>query len=184
MSRLPELTRDQIAPGHRAIWDRIAGTRGGVWGPYQPLMHVPQLAERVAAVGEYLRFQGLLSGSDRELAILASAREAGSQYEWAIHEPFARAEGTSEAAIETVRSKGLLDKLTEREKLIVEVVRSLCRNHSISDETFERAITKLGREHTVELIGIVGFYNLLALVLHGFAVPLPEGANSGFTDPE
>ena len=183
MSRLPELTREQIAPGHRPIWDRIAGTRQGVWGPYQVLMHVPPLAEPVAAVGEYLRFHGMLPGADRELAIITAARENGSQYEWAIHEPVARAEGTSDRAIETVCSGGSLDALTSRERLIVEVVRTLYRDHALSDELFDGAVTTFGHEQTVELVTIVGFYNLLAFVLQGFAVPLPEGTPPGFADP-
>jgi 4-carboxymuconolactone decarboxylase len=183
LSRLPQLTREQIAPGHLAIWDRIAGTRKGVWGPYQVLMHVPPLAEPVAAVGEYLRFHGTLPGADRELAIIAAAREIGSQYEWAIHEPVAHAEGTSVKAIETVRSRGSLDALAPREQLIVELVRTLYRDRWLSDELFDRAINTLGREQTVEVVTIVGFYNLLAFVLQGFAIPLPEGSQPGFPHP-
>src|SRR5687768_8509986 len=78
MQRAPAVTRDALSTEGQAAWDAIAGSRGGVRGPYQVLIQVPVLAERVAHLGTYLRFEGLLDGPDRELAILCVARHVGS----------------------------------------------------------------------------------------------------------
>jgi 4-carboxymuconolactone decarboxylase len=176
MSRLPEATRQSLSPRGQQAWDHIAGTRGGVGGPYQVLIQVPPLAERVADLGTYLRFEGLLAGADRELAILVVAREIGSRYEWVGHEAIARREGVRPEAIEVARAQASPADLTARERLIVEVARSLHRQHRLSDELFAAAEAELGREPVVELVALVGYYGLIAFVLVGYQVePKLEG---------
>ena len=103
MTRIPEPKRDQLDPEVRTLYDRIAQTRGATRGPYVVLLHHPALCERVAALGELLRFQSGLPGADRELAILTAGREAEAPYEWAAHEPVALREGTRTEAIAVVR---------------------------------------------------------------------------------
>ena len=177
MSRAPEASRESLSPRGQQAWDHIAGTRGGVAGPYQVLIQVPALAERVADLGTYLRFEGLLAGADRELAILVVAREIGSRYEWVGHAAIARREGVRPEAIEIVRTQGSPDGLSGRERLIVELVRTLHREHRIPDELFAAAEAELGREQLVELVGLAGYYGLIALVLVGYQVePKADGA--------
>ena len=47
MSRLTELERADVSPEAHSIWDEVAGTRGSVRGPFQVLIRVPELCERV-----------------------------------------------------------------------------------------------------------------------------------------
>jgi 4-carboxymuconolactone decarboxylase len=177
MSRAPEATRESLPPRGQQAWDHIAGTRGGVGGPYQVLIQVPALAERVADLGTYLRFEGELAGADRELAILVVAREIGSRFEWVGHEAIARREGVRPEAIEVVRGQGSPAGLSGRERLIVELVRTLQCEHRIPDELFAAAEAELGRERVVELVGLAGYYAMIALVLVGYQVePKLEGA--------
>jgi 4-carboxymuconolactone decarboxylase len=177
VSRAPEVTREGLSPRGQQAWDHVAGTRGGVAGPYQVLIQVPALAERVADLGTYLRFEGLLAGTDRELAILVVAREIGSRYEWVGHEAIARREGVRPEAIEVARTQASPAELTGRERLIVELVRTLQREHRIPSELFAAAQAELGHERVVELVGLAGYYAMIALVLVGFEVePKVEGA--------
>jgi 4-carboxymuconolactone decarboxylase len=171
MSRAPESTRESLSARGQRAWDHIAGTRGGVGGPYQVLIQVPALAERVADLGTYLRFEGLLAGTDRELAILVVAREIGSRFEWVGHEAIARREGVRSEAIEVARTQGPSVGLTGRERLIVDLVRSLQREHRIPGERVAAA------ERLVELVGLAGYYAMVALVLVGYEFePRIEGA--------
>ncbi len=151
MTRLPEPTRDALGPEGQKAWDAIAGSRGRVAGPFLMLLHHPPLAERVAAVGEVLRFQGLLSGADRELAILTASRENEALFEWAAHEPLALREGVRPEVVAIVRDRKPADGLTPREALIVETVRALFREHRLSDDLYARAEAALGRQALVEL---------------------------------
>ena len=46
----------------------------------------------------------------------------------------------------------------------------------MSDATFEAAETKLGERSIVELIGVVGYHQLVALLLNVDRYPLPDNA--------
>jgi 4-carboxymuconolactone decarboxylase len=180
VARFADTVRESLSAEDAAVWDSIAGSRGSVVGPYQPLMQVPPLAQRVADLGSYLRFEGLLPGADRELAICAVARELGAHYEWSAHAPIALREGARPEAIEAVRLLGPLDRLTDRERLVVEAARSLYRQHGLPEELFERARTELGQPQLTELVALVGYYGLIAFVLAAFEVPLPAGRQPAF----
>ena len=129
MSRLPVINREALAPDDQAVWDRIAAVRTGVRGPFGVLMHVPALADRVAALEDYFRFNAAIPPVDRELVIMATAREMNARYPWARHEARGREVGTRIEAIEAVRVNGTLEQLTTRERLLVEIVRTLLRTH-------------------------------------------------------
>ncbi|HEV8636649.1 MAG TPA: carboxymuconolactone decarboxylase family protein [Chloroflexota bacterium] len=180
MRRWPDVTRDMLPPDGQAAWDHIAATRGGVGGPYQVLIEVPALAERVADLGTYLRFEGLLDAPERELAILVVARELGARFEWVGHEPIARRAGTRPEAIEVVRTQASTDGLAERERLIVDLVRALHREHRIPEPLFAAGRDAFGQARLVELVGLAGYYAMIALVLVGFEVEPTGGGPAPF----
>ena len=174
MSRLPAVERESLPPEAQAVWDRIAAVRGGVRGPFGVLMHVPQLADRVAALEDYFRFDGELPGADRELVILAAAREMEARYAWVRHEHRGREEGTRAAAIEVVRKNDVTEELTQRERVLVDATRSLLRTKRLPEELFSRALTELGRRQLIELVALAGHYSLVGLTLGAFDVPPPD----------
>jgi 4-carboxymuconolactone decarboxylase len=177
MTRVPEPSRDQLDPEVRALYDRIAQTRGATRGPYVVLLHHPVLCERVAALGELLRFHSGLPGAGRELAILAAGREAEAPYEWVAHEPVALREGTRPEAIAAVRDRRPTRGLRPREALIVDTVRAIYRARRLTAEEFARAETELGRQGLVELVTLAGYYGMIAAILNAFDVDLPPGAD-------
>jgi 4-carboxymuconolactone decarboxylase len=180
MTRVPEPSREQLDPADRALYDRIAATRGGTRGPYLVLLHHPALCERVAALGELLRFHGELPAADRELAILAAGREAEAPYEWAAHEPIALRAGTRPDAIAVVRDARPTHGLRPREALIVDVVRAIHREHRLPADAFARAEAELGRRGLIELVTLAGYYGMVAAILNSFEVDLPAGATPAF----
>lgn len=180
MARLPSLSREQLDPAARAVWDTVATSRGSVRGPMALLMHHPPLAERVAELGSQVRFRGLLSGADRELAILAAGREVEAAYEWVAHEPLGLQEGVRPEAIEVLRRQDPSSSLQPREAVIVDVVRALYREHRLSDDLYARAEAELGREALVELVVLAGYYGLIGYVLNAFEADLPAGVKPPF----
>ena len=176
MSRLPTISRDQLAADDQAVWDRIAAVRTGVRGPFGALMHVPALADRVAALEDYFRFNAALPAADRELVIMATAREMGARYPWARHEARGREVGTRTEAIEAVRRNGALEQLTARERLLVEIVRALLRTRALPDALYARALAELGRQQLIETVALAGHYSLIGLTVNAFDVAPPENA--------
>lgn len=183
MTRVPEPTRDELDPGTRAIYDQIMGTRGSVGGPFGVLLHHPPLCERVAALGEQLRFRSGLPGADRELAILTVGREMEAAYEWYAHEIIARREGTRPEAIAVVRDRRPTAGLASREVLIIDTVRALYRARRLTRAEFARAEAELGRPGLVELVTLAGYYGMIGAILNAFDVDLPPGVPPPFPRP-
>ena len=178
MSRLPDVSRDALAPDDQAVWDRIAAVRTGVRGPFGVFMHIPALADRVAALEDYFRFNAALPAVDRELVIMATAREMGARYPWARHEARGREVGTRTEAIETVRRNGALEQLTARERLLVEIVRTLLRTRALPDELYTRALAELGRQQLIETVALAGHYSLIGLTVNAFDVAPPDNTST------
>jgi 4-carboxymuconolactone decarboxylase len=178
MSRLPAINRDALAPDDQAVWDRIAAVRTGVRGPFGVLMHVPPLADRVAALEDYFRFNAALPAVDRELVIMATAREMGARYPWARHEARGREVGTRTEAIEAVRLNGMLEQLTARERLLVEIVRTLLRTRALPEALYTRALAELGRQQLIETVALAGHYSLIGLTVNAFDVAPPENSST------
>ena len=178
MSRLPAIDREALTPEDQAVWDRIAAVRTGVRGPFGVLMHVPALADRVAALEDYFRFNASLPALDRELVIMATAREMDARYPWARHEARGHEVGTRAEAIEAVRSNDTLEQLTARERLLVEIVRSLLRTHALPDALYTRALAELGRQQLIEAVTLAGHYSLIGLTVNAFDVAPPDNSST------
>src|SRR3954452_13334819 len=176
MSRLPDRKREELSAEDQGVWDRVAGTRGSVRGPFGIMIHNPPIADRVAELGAQLRFRSSLSGADKELAILTAGREVEAKYEWVAHEPLGLKEGTRPEAIDVLRHQRSTDGLESREALIIDVVRTVYREHKLSDDLYKRAEAEFGRAGLVEIIVLAGYYGLIGYALNTFEADLPEGA--------
>ena len=176
MSRLPTMDRESLSPEDQTIWDGIAANRrGGVRGPYAALMHVPKLAHQVAALQDYFTENARLPAADRELVVLATAREMGAHFAWARHEERGIEVGTRFEAIDAVRAAGGLDALTAHERLLVELAHALLRTRALPRTLYDRALAELGQTQLIETVTLVGYYSLIGVVINGFEVPPPEG---------
>jgi 4-carboxymuconolactone decarboxylase len=103
--RLPAVKREDLSPENQQRWDRImAGRTSGGGGPYSALIHAPLLADLLAMAENYYRKDAALAEADRELVILATAREFETHYPWTRHEIRGRQVGLREEAIETARA--------------------------------------------------------------------------------
>lgn len=179
MARLPD-PLDSLSPEAQKVYDKIVAKRGRLRGPYEPLMHHPPLAERVADLGEYLRFGSTLPGDVRELAILITARAVSQPFEWVAHAPLARAAGLPEDVIERIRTHGDLSKLPPRYAAAARVVEHALAFESVSPRLQDDVQRTLGTGGLLELVVLAGYYRLIAGVLNAFDVPVPAGTAPPF----
>lgn len=174
MARLPQIVeRGGLPPEERRHFDYIAGTRGHVVGPFTVLLNSPDLAERVAHVGSYIRFQNTLPPALRELAILTVAREWNCQFEWTSHQPIAESEGLSAEAIAAVRDGRAPDGLSADEALVFGYVSALLRKGRVPDDAFAEAKERFGVRTLTDLTATAGYYSMLACALNAAEV-LPD----------
>jgi 4-carboxymuconolactone decarboxylase len=159
------LSRDQ-----QDVFDRIAGSRGRVAGPFTVLLHAPALADRVQHVGAYLRYETELERDVAETAVLATSRAWRSAFEWEAHEPHARSAGVPDAVIDALRADADLAALPERYRVTAEYVRALASTGRVPDEIYGATQTLLGTKALVELTVLVGYYTMLAMTLGGHEI--------------
>src|SRR5437764_9630463 len=102
--RLPLAPAGQLTPEQRAAAQAlIDGPRKGVFGPFLPLLRSPALLDRVAKVGEFLRFECSLEARIRELVTCAAARHVSNQFEWLMHQGLALKAGVAPATLQALR---------------------------------------------------------------------------------
>ena len=176
MSRLAPPDRVTLSAEDQAIWDGIDAGHGGVnrgpaRGPSAVMMNVPELARRVFHTENYFRTVADLPAADRELVILAVAREFEARYAWARHEARGRQENVRPEAIEILRGNGPLDGLTPRERTLVELVRALLRTKAVPEALYLQLLDELGQKQLVEAIGLIGSYCTVGLVIKTFEIP-------------
>ncbi|HMI74990.1 MAG TPA: hypothetical protein VK495_09775, partial [Steroidobacteraceae bacterium] len=88
--RLPTIPPAQYtAEQKQAAADFEAARKAPVFGPFEPLMHSPEVMSQARAMGDYLRYKSAIGNTLSELAILVTAREWTQDYEWFVHYPIA-----------------------------------------------------------------------------------------------
>src|SRR5207237_269109 len=154
--RLPLPRRDGLDAEGQRIYDSLADSRGGslrgLRGPGGIHLHSPGLARHTRRLNHYLRQEAGLGGRARELAILVTARELDSQFEWAAHEAEALREGLSPKIIETIRHRRDTDGLDEADAAVIELGREIFTARRVGSATFGRALALFGRRRLVDLV--------------------------------
>jgi len=178
-ARFPDIPRDQLNDAQKQVYDAIAGgPRGGVRGPFGPLLRSPELADRVQKLGEYLRFNSSLPPRLNEMAILINARFWESKYEWNAHKPFALNGGLAESIADDLAQNRRPRNMKPDEEIVYEVCTSLHKTHFVDDALFKRAVGALGERGVVDLVAVSGYYTLVSMVLNVAQIPLPAGASA------
>jgi 4-carboxymuconolactone decarboxylase len=177
MTRYPDLSPAELDVDQRRIHDLIsAGPRGSVGGPFPALLRSPQLCERVQELGRLVRFESSLPGAVRELAILVTARHWQAQFEWYAHSRLARAEGVDQSVIDAVRDGDDTPLDDAALQLVRDFATTLLSVGRVPDEMHDRAVALLGERGVVDLVGTVGYYCLVSLILNVAEVPVPDDA--------
>ena len=174
MARVPYVRREDMPDEHMHIYDRIASTRGSVQNVFAALLNNPEAAQVVTGVGEYLRYRCSLDPAIRETAILATARELGSHYEWAQHEPVAREVGVSEEVIEAIRSGRAPMGIPAKEGVFAQGAREIAREGQLSPKTFSAIEHLLGTGNTVDFLVLCGYYSMVAGIIASLGVEFDD----------
>lgn len=183
-SRLTPLTEANMDDEQRRVLqDILSGPRGNLDGPFLAWVHSPGLADNAQKLGAFCRYGTRLELRLSELAILVTAAWWQSQAEWQIHEPIARQAGISDEVIEALRTNRTPDFERDDERLIHRLGRSLYETRRIDPSLYEEATACFGDAGLVELVGIFGYYALVAMTLNAFAVRRGTETPLPFSEP-
>jgi 4-carboxymuconolactone decarboxylase len=176
--RIPLITQKADLPDDRhAEFDAIVAVLHRVGGPFGILLRSPGLAQKVMEAGAHVRLQSTLSPVERELIIIAVAREKDAGYEWASHVATGRKAGLREEAIEAVRNRADVSGLEPDERDSITFVRQLLQRNRVEQALFDALLSRKGERWLVELAATVGQYQYISAINNTFDLQAPADAD-------
>lgn len=184
MARIAPVPPEDMTAEQRAMFDLVASQRGQgkVRGPFALLLHAPDIGTRVADMVNHFLSDTRVPHKLKELAIIAVARRYSAQYEWFIHAARAVRVGLAEETAETIRTGARPAFADADEALVYDLAVEIVETRTLSDETYAKATAALGEPATLELVSLVGFYIMVAVVLNAYRVEIPDGGANPFAD--
>ncbi len=171
-----EMDADKLPAPAKAIFDRIAAKRRahgeGFGGPYLALFNHPALAERVEALGFFLKFEGVLPRAVYQFIVLSVARATGAAFEWHDHVQHALTAGLPQSLIDGIAGVSSAS-LPPPYGLLRDILAKTLAWQPVSDALQARAVDEWGKEGLVEVVVVSGFYQMFAAINQGFDIRPP-----------
>ena len=175
--RIPVLTEGELNTEQRSLLAAIrSGPRGPgttIRGPFAVFLHAPAFGELAQRLGGHCRYKTLVPPRLSEFAILVTARLWRAQFEWFAHAPMAERAGVKKETIRDLHRGAVPKSAAKDERAIYDFVTELYESKRISDRNFARVHTLLGMKGTIELVGIIGYYALISMILNVFRMSPP-----------
>jgi hypothetical protein len=168
LSRLPPVTREDLdEEGQQLLAQRPAAKPGP--GP----THVTSYSPRERNLGVPTGVDSPVGPRYFQLAVLIMAREIDQQFEWSAHEPAGLKQGLEQSVIDVVKYGKDVAGLADKDATLITFGRTLYREHRVSSELWQKMIGHFGRQHTVQLMMIMGDYFRVGFMMNAVDQHLP-----------
>jgi 4-carboxymuconolactone decarboxylase len=186
--RFKQIPPENLTPEQKTLADAIrSGPRGGVkgsaaakpgplGGPFNVFLRSPDIGNVIQSLGAAIRFRSSLPSKLNELAIIITARQWTSQYEWFAHHRLALEAGLDPAIGKDIAEGRRPAKMDPDETIVYDFSTELHRTQGVSDATYQRALDRFGERGVMDLIAVNGYYVLVSMTLNVDRTPLPGGA--------
>ena len=186
--RFPTLQPEQMNPEQKKLFETIiSGARAQNYGgdaanhvlkrgPFNAWMRSPEFGLKLQAVGEHIRFKSSIPKHLNELAILITAREWTSQYEWYAHHILAMKAGLDPKIAEDIAAGKRPANMKDDEAAVYDFCIQLHREKKVDDTNFGRIIALFGEQGVIDLVGVSGYYSAVSMTLNIAQVPVPDGS--------
>jgi hypothetical protein len=168
LSRLPPVAPEDLdEEGRQLLAQRPAVTPGP--GPG----HVTNYSPRERSLGVPTGVNSPVGPRYFQLAVLIMAREIDQQYEWSAHEPAGLRQGLEQSVIDVVKHNRDVAGLSDKDATLITFGRTLYREHRVSSELWQKMVGHFGRQHTVQLMMIMGDYFRVGFMMNAVDQHLP-----------
>jgi 4-carboxymuconolactone decarboxylase len=168
ITRFAPLKAEELNPAQKAWADSIAAPpRNAKFtnAPYRAYIRNPDLAPRLTNLTDYLRWNTSLPPRLSELAILITARQWTAQYEWFAHYPLALKAGLDQKVAAAIALGKRPDNMKDDEAALYDLATALYRDKKVSDPVYKAALDKFGERGIMDIIGIIGYYDITSMTL-------------------
>jgi 4-carboxymuconolactone decarboxylase len=186
--RLPLYARAALDPAGKDLYDWTVATvvpwaedagfqarteAGQLIGPFNPALLTPALSSAFFEFQIAEQKHTSLSDRCREVVIMTVGGVWQAPYELYAHSAAGRHVGLSDEAVRTLADGGLPDDLSDLEKSAHRVARALSVEHRLDEALYRLAVGLFGPDGLMDLVVLVGIYQTVCAILHGFAIPAP-----------
>jgi 4-carboxymuconolactone decarboxylase len=172
---MPPIPPALMTPAQKAAVDEIAsGPRGALIGPFIPSLRSPEFMRRLQHLGTYLRYDNALGHRLTEFTILLVASAWRQDFEWYVHAPQAAKAGIEPDVIAAIAERRRPGRLTEDEAIVYDLFTQIEKTRTVDDALYARAVGALSEQKVIDLVGTIGYYSTLAMLMNVAATPAPQ----------
>ena len=177
--RFKPLTYEEMTREQRLMIEHLLqGERASTGGPFNVFLRSPELGDIAQQLGARVRFHSSLPDRLKEMAILMIARDWTAQYEWYAHKRLALQAGLKPDFVDAIAAGKRPAAMAPDESALYTFVTELLDTRQVDDPTFRAAVAAFGERGVVDLIGLMGYYQLVSMALNVDRYPLPDGARA------
>jgi 4-carboxymuconolactone decarboxylase len=186
--RLPLFERASLDPAGKDLYDWTVATvvpwaedagfqarteANELIGPFNPALLTPALSSAFFELQIAEQKHTSLSDRCREVVILTVGGVWQAPYELYAHSAAGRHVGLSDEAVRILADGGLPEDLSQIETSAHHVARALSVEYRLDEALYRDTVGLFGPDGLMDLIVLVGIYQTVCAILHGFAIPAP-----------
>lgn len=134
----------------------------------------PELSRSWLVFSNHLR-DSTLKDRERELLTLRTSWLRRGEYEWAQHTGMGRVAGLSDDEIEAIKEGSTASVWGPTDVALLRAVEEICRDRYVSDETWAELAICFDRKQMMDLVFLVGAYDMHCMVFNTFGLELEPG---------
>jgi 4-carboxymuconolactone decarboxylase len=168
--RYPALTPDQLSPEQKAYVENLQkpprnNTTALKNPPFRVYMRSPELAPKLEAISDYVRWGTGLEPRLTELAIMITARQWSSQWIWRGHYRAAVRGGLDPSVGADIAAGRRPEKMKADETILYNYATEMYRDKAVADATYAAAVKQFGEKGLIDLVATMGYYDTVAMTL-------------------
>src|SRR5580704_19102777 len=134
-------------------------------GPFNAYARSPALGILLLQVSDFVRFNTSLPPRLSEFAIMIAARQWSQLYEWRAHYALAIKGGLERRVLVDLGAGNRPQGMMADETALYDYCTEMYRDRNVSDAASKAAIAQFGERGVMDLIGIIGYYDLVSMAL-------------------
>lgn len=149
-------------------------TNGRLIGPFNAMLFSPEISNAFLALQVAEQKHTSLSERVRQVVILSVGAVWKAPYELYAHSAVGKKAGLSNDAVRALARGQPSDELTNDERLAQQFTQQLTADRRVEDALYQAASAAFGEKGAVDMIVLVGCYQVVCSVLNAFEVPAPD----------
>ena len=182
--RYPELNPATLNAAQKTMYDAPDGRPAAFHrGAVQCLAAQPGVGQSPAAGWGIPALDATVPHNLNEFAILITATEWKCGFEWYAHYPLAIKAGLEPAVAKDLQEGRRPANMSMDETLVYDFATQLQRQKQVSDTVYHAAVARFGEQGVTDLIGLIGYYNIVSMTLNVAEVHPPADAGPTLPPP-